>query len=201
MPAENQLPTDRPVALRKQSRTNHRQILPASQASPGPILLVFVSHFCQYSIVSRALCVLSHSCMHVCTFSRFSRVLLFATLRTVALHSPLSKGFFRKAQLCPTLCDTLDCSPPSSTVHGILQARILKQVTISFSRDLPDPGIETASPAMANGFFTTQPPGQPLCITEQVNKGLYCFVFLMNSLGTQDYKYRILLRYTHRMFI
>ena len=104
MPAESQLPTDRPVALRKKSRTNHRQTLPASQASPGPILLVFVSHFRQYSIVSRALCVLSHSCMHVCTFSRFSRVLLFATLRTVALHSPLSKGFFRKAQLCPTLC-------------------------------------------------------------------------------------------------
>ena len=192
------------MALRKKPRTNHRQTLPASQASPGPILLLLMSHFCQCSIVSRALCVLSHSCMHVCAFSRFSRVLLFATLRTVALHSPLSKGFFRKAQLCPTLCDTLDCSPPSSSVHGILQARILKLVTISFSRDLPDPGIETtspASPAVANGFFTTKPPGQSLCITEQVNKGLYCFVFLMNSLGTQDYKYRILLRYTHRMFI
>ena len=34
------------------------------------------------------------------------------------------------AQLCLTLCDLLECSPPGSSVHGILQARILKQVAI-----------------------------------------------------------------------
>ena len=38
------------------------------------------------------------------------------------------------AQLCPTLCDLVDCSPPGSSVHGILQARILKWVAISFFR-------------------------------------------------------------------
>ena len=38
------------------------------------------------------------------------------------------------AQSCPTLCDPVDCSLPSSSVHGILQARILEWVTISFSR-------------------------------------------------------------------
>ena len=38
------------------------------------------------------------------------------------------------AQSCPTLCDPLDCSLPGSSVHGILQARILEWVTISFSR-------------------------------------------------------------------
>ena len=37
------------------------------------------------------------------------------------------------AQLCPTLCDTMDCSPPGPSVHGISQARILEGVTISFS--------------------------------------------------------------------
>ena len=37
-------------------------------------------------------------------------------------------------QLCPTLCDPLDCGPPGSSVHGILQARILEWVAISFSR-------------------------------------------------------------------
>ena len=36
-------------------------------------------------------------------------------------------------QSCPTLCDPLDCSPPGSSVHGILQARILEWVTIFFS--------------------------------------------------------------------
>ena len=38
------------------------------------------------------------------------------------------------AQSCPTLCDPTDCSPPGSSVHGILQARILEWVAISFSR-------------------------------------------------------------------
>ena len=37
-------------------------------------------------------------------------------------------------QLCPTLCDPMDCSPPSSSVHGILQVGILEWVAISFSR-------------------------------------------------------------------
>ena len=37
------------------------------------------------------------------------------------------------AQLCPTLCDPVDCSPPGSSVHEILQARILEWVAISFS--------------------------------------------------------------------
>ena len=36
-------------------------------------------------------------------------------------------------QLCPTLCDSMDCSPPGSSVHGILQARILEWVAIPFS--------------------------------------------------------------------
>ena len=38
------------------------------------------------------------------------------------------------AQSCPTLCDPVDCSPTGSSVHGILQARILEWVEISFSR-------------------------------------------------------------------
>ena len=39
------------------------------------------------------------------------------------------------AQLCLTLCDPMDCSLPCSSVHGILQARILDWVAISFSRE------------------------------------------------------------------
>ena len=38
------------------------------------------------------------------------------------------------AQLCPTLCDPMDCSLSGFSVHGILQERILEWVTISFSR-------------------------------------------------------------------
>ena len=65
------------------------------------------------------------------------------------------------AKLCPTLFDPMDCSPPGSSVHGILQARILQWVSISFSRGIPDPGIKLGSPALADGFFTTEPAGKP----------------------------------------
>ena len=39
----------------------------------------------------------------------------------------------KSLQLCPTLCDPIDGSPPGSSVHGILQARTLEWVAISFS--------------------------------------------------------------------
>ena len=42
--------------------------------------------------------------------------------------------FHMLTQLRPTLCDPMDCSPPDSSIHGILQARILEWVVISFSR-------------------------------------------------------------------
>ena len=42
----------------------------------------------------------------------------------------------------------MDCSPPGSSVHGILQTRILEWVAIPSPGDLPDPGIEHGSPAL-----------------------------------------------------
>ena len=47
------------------------------------------------------------------------------------------------AQLCLTLCNPVDCSPPSSSVHGILQARVLEWVAISFSRGSSQPRDRT----------------------------------------------------------
>ena len=62
-------------------------------------------------------------------------------------------------------CDSMDCSPPDSSVHGISQTRILECVAISFFGDLPDPGIKLVSPALAGWFFTTKPPRKPyVCI-------------------------------------
>ena len=49
------------------------------------------------------------------------------------------------------------CSPPGSSVHGILQARILEWVVISFSRDLPNPGIEPRSPALQADSLPFEP--------------------------------------------
>ena len=51
------------------------------------------------------------------------------------------------AQLCPTLCDPMDCSLPGSSVHGVFQARILECVAISTPGNLPGPRIKPASPA------------------------------------------------------
>ena len=68
------------------------------------------------------------------------------------------------AQSCLTMCDPMDCSPLSFSVHGILQARILERVAISFSRDLSDPGIKAASlvfPALADGFLPLYYLGSP----------------------------------------
>ena len=61
--------------------------------------------------------------------------------------------FCSVTQSYPTVCDPMDCSPPGSSVHGILQARVLEWVAIPFSRDLL-PGIEPGSPTLASRFFT-----------------------------------------------
>ena len=69
----------------------------------------------------------------------------------------------KSLQSCLTLCDAMDCNPQGSSVHGILQARIL-EVILEVGVPFPtpggflDPGIESASlmpPALAGGFFTT----------------------------------------------
>ena len=51
-------------------------------------------------------------------------------------------------QLCPPLCDPMDCSLPGSFVHGIFQARILEWLPCPPSGDLPDPRIKPKSPIL-----------------------------------------------------
>ena len=57
-------------------------------------------------------------------------------------------------KLCSTLCDPMDYSPPGSSVHGILQARILDGVAISFSRGSSRPRNRTQVSYIAGRFFT-----------------------------------------------
>ena len=52
----------------------------------------------------------------------------------------------KSLQLCPTLCDPMDCSPPGSSVHEIFQARILEQVAIPFSGGSSQPRDENQVP-------------------------------------------------------
>ena len=65
----------------------------------------------------------------------------------------LIQGLVLVAQLCPTLCDSMEYSPPASSVHGSLQARLLQWV----ARDLLDSGTwadRTWASRIAGGFFT-----------------------------------------------
>ena len=59
------------------------------------------------------------------------------------------------AQSCPTLCNSMDCSPPGSSVHGILQARILEWLAMSFSKGSSQPRDGTQVSCLAGGFFTS----------------------------------------------
>ena len=64
------------------------------------------------------------------------------------------------AQLCPTVCTPMDCNSPGSSAHGILQARILEQVVISFSRGSSWPRDQTWVSWIAGRFFTVWATGE-----------------------------------------
>ena len=81
----------------------------------------------------------------------------------------------KSLQPCPTLGNPMDCSPPGSSVHGTLQARIMEWVDISFSRG-PSPSKDrTPVFCIAGSFFTDQATRetQHLCLKDQ-----YCGCFL-----------------------
>ena len=64
----------------------------------------------------------------------------------------------KSLQLCPPLCDPMDCSLPGSSVHGILQARILEWVAVPSSMGSSQPRDRThvsCVSSLAGGFFTT----------------------------------------------
>ena len=73
--------------------------------------------------------------------------------------------YAKSLQSCPTLCDTMDCSPPGSFVQGSFQARILEWVAMPSSRGSSQPRDRTqvsCGSCIADGFFTTEPPRKPL---------------------------------------
>ena len=58
------------------------------------------------------------------------------------------------AKLCPTPCDPMHCSAPGSSVHGLLQARVLEWVAIPFSRGSSQPRDGSQVSCIAGRFFT-----------------------------------------------
>ena len=83
-------------------------------------------------------------------------------------------------QSCLTLCDPMDCSPPGSSVHGILQARTLEWVACPPPGDLPDPGIKPRSSALQADSLPAEPPGKPK------NTGVGSLSLLQGDLPDQE---------------
>ena len=65
------------------------------------------------------------------------------------------------AQSCLTLCNSMDCSPPGSSVHGIFQARTLEWVALPSSGRSSPPRDRTQVSCIAGRFFTAELPGKP----------------------------------------
>ena len=69
--------------------------------------------------------------------------------------------FARSLQLCLTVCDLMDCSPPSSSVHGVLPARILEWLAMPSSRGSSPARDQTHVSSIAGGVFTAEPQEKP----------------------------------------
>ena len=77
-------------------------------------------------------------------------------------------------QLCPTLHDAMDCSPPGSSVHGSLQVRILEWVAITFSRESSQPKDRNWVSCTAGRLFTVQATREaPHVYKELLNKNTF----------------------------
>ena len=82
------------------------------------------------------------------THSHLSQHVRILSLPSFLLHCVLV------AQSCPTLCDLTNCSLSGSSIHGILQARILEWIVVPFSRGCSRPGDPTQVSCIAGRFFT-----------------------------------------------
>ena len=93
------------------------------------------------------------------------------------------------------LCDLIDCSPPRSSVHGILQAKICSGLPCPPSGDLADPGIESLSlmyPALTGTFFTTSTIWEVHTHYIMIYK-----VFMINNIYYLIYCLRVTLHISH----
>ena len=89
-------------------------------------------------------------------------------VRHTHTHTNSIACVYKSLQSCLTLCDRMNCSPPSSSVHGILQARILEWITVSSSGGSSQPRDQT--PGIKHhlcllhwqaGSLSLAPPGKP----------------------------------------
>ena len=103
-------------------------------------LFFLISNFC--NLFSALTLLYSPTCISKIILSSFPFLTQYENVKVLVIQS------------CPTLCNPMNCSPPDSSVHGILQAGILELVAISFSKWSSRPRDGTRVSHTAGGFFT-----------------------------------------------
>ena len=101
------------------------------------------------------------SCRRICVvWAHLNEVQPYIQLNKMSLHISISISIYLyrytyivKALSCPTLCNPVDCSSPGSSIHGILRARILEWVAISFCRGSSQPRDRTQVSCIAGRRF------------------------------------------------
>ena len=95
----------------------------------------------------------------------------------------------RLLQLCPALCNPMDCSLLGSSVHGILQERMLEWVAMPSSRGSSWPKGWTRMSCVsciADGLFVTEPLGNPYILICKTNRGWAREYHFMITLGNSQ---------------
>ena len=92
----------------------------------------------------------------------------------------------KQCQLRPTLCGPIDCNPPGSSVHGILQARMLEGEAVPFSRGSSQPKDQTRVFCTAADSLLSKPPGK------FKNTGLSSIFLLQQIFPTQELNWGLL---------
>ena len=77
--------------------------------------------------------------------------------------SPAAAAAAKSLQLCPTLCDPIDGSPPGSSVYGFSRQEYWSGLPFPSPGDLPNPGIKPGSPALQGDALPSEPSGDPPC--------------------------------------
>ena len=95
------------------------------------------------------------------------------------------------AKLYPILHNPLDYSLPGSCVHGILQARILKQVAIPFFRASSQPRDWKGISCIACRFFTVKPPGKPEICSNLCPLSQWCYLTISSSAARSPFAFNL----------
>ena len=92
---------------------------------------------------------------------RYDGHITFCQFKVYDKHTIPNNSWSEVAQLCPTLCNPMDCSLQGSSFHGIFQARVLEWVAISFSRGSSQPRDQTqVSRIIGRCFIPFELPGK-----------------------------------------